>query len=253
MRVVSYNIHSQRDDRDALASVVRGLAPDVLIVQEAPRRWRWRTRCAQLAHSFGLYYGSGGLPGLGNLILVGLRVRVTGAWCLRYPLTPGRHMRGAAFARCEVAGAAPFVVAGSHLSMWDGERPAQAGLLKPALESCREPVILGVDVNEVPGGPSWERLAAGLVDVAEATGHGGEFTFPVSAPGRRIDAILADSRLKIDRYEVAGAGPAARASDHFPVVADFLLPAADAPAEPRKAAKSSTRRRKPATESPAPG
>lgn len=36
LRVVSYNIHSQRDDAAALAAVVREAAPDVVIVQEAP-------------------------------------------------------------------------------------------------------------------------------------------------------------------------------------------------------------------------
>ena len=39
LRVASYNIHTQRDDTVALAQVVREIAPDVLIVQEGPRRF----------------------------------------------------------------------------------------------------------------------------------------------------------------------------------------------------------------------
>ena len=106
LRVVSYNVHSQRDDTAALAAVVRAAAPDVVIVQEAPRRFRWRQKCATLAESFGLVVAAGGLPALGNLLLTSLRVRVRDTRCQRYPLTPGRHLRGAAYADCQV-GAAP--------------------------------------------------------------------------------------------------------------------------------------------------
>ncbi len=49
LRVVSYNVHSQRDDTAALAAVVRGPTPDVVIVQEGPRRFRWRQKSATLA------------------------------------------------------------------------------------------------------------------------------------------------------------------------------------------------------------
>ena len=49
LRVLSYNIHSSKDDLRALATVVREIAPDVMIIQEAPRRFRWRQKCADLA------------------------------------------------------------------------------------------------------------------------------------------------------------------------------------------------------------
>ncbi len=92
IRVLSYNVHGQDDDREALASVVRTLSPDLVFVQEGPRRFRWRTHAADLAHRFGLIYAAGGLPSLGNLILTSQRIRVHDTWCLRYPLTPGRSM-----------------------------------------------------------------------------------------------------------------------------------------------------------------
>jgi len=220
LRVVSYNVHSLRDDRQALTGLVRSLEPDVLIVQEAPRRFRWRTKCAQLAHSFGLFYGAGGLPSLGNLIMTSMRVRVVESWCLQYPLIPGRHMRGAAFARCVVPGAKPFVVAGTHLSTYDGERPGQAGLLLPALGAAADPVILGIDVNETDTGGSWKLLATDLVDV----GRDGGNTFPSASPDRRIDAILARPSFGVDRFELVSTPEALRASDHLPLVADLTLP-----------------------------
>ena len=86
----------------ALAAVVREVAPDVVIVQEAPRRFRWRQKCAALAGSFGLVVAAGGLPSLGNLMLTSLRVRVHDDLVVQYPLTPGRHLRGAEFVRCAV-------------------------------------------------------------------------------------------------------------------------------------------------------
>lgn len=219
LRVMSYNVHGCRDDTSALATVVRTIAPDVVLVQEAPKRFRWRHHCAELAHSFGMIYAAGGLPGLGNLIVTNQRVRVHHAWYLRYPLTPGRHLRGAAFARCSI-GRAPFVVAGSHLATDPTERPGQARLLKTALDELDVPVVLGADLNDEPGGVSWRLLADGLVDAG-----GGTPTFSVTNPTRRIDAIFADARLPVRGYQVVDSPLVRLASDHFPVVVDLILPA----------------------------
>ncbi|HEY2946781.1 MAG TPA: endonuclease/exonuclease/phosphatase family protein [Micromonosporaceae bacterium] len=224
VRVVSYNVHSLRDDLTALFAVVRGLKPDVLIVQEAPRRFRWRARCARLAHSSGLVVAVGGLPALGNLVLTSMRVRVRDTWCLRYPLTPGRHMRGAAFANCTI-GRTPFTVVGSHLATDAAERPAQAALLKQAVNRIESPVILGADLNESSGGAAWRTLADGLVDVAVAAGCDDRFTFSCGDPRERIDTLLVDPRIEIRGYEVVDTADTRRASDHFPIVADLLVPA----------------------------
>src|SRR5689334_21776533 len=175
LRVVSYNVHGLKDDRAALIEVVRDLAPDVLVVQEAPRRFRWRHKCAALADDVGMVVAAGGLPSLGNLLLVNLRVRVHEAWSLRYPLTPGRHLRGAAFARCTVRGGS-FTISGSHLATDGGERPAQAARWKRELSGIEGPVIAGGDLNEGPGGGAWRTVADGLV------ASEGAFTFPATLP-----------------------------------------------------------------------
>lgn len=223
LRVLSYNVHGQRDDRAALADVVRTAEPDVVIVQEAPRRFRWRYRCAALADSFGLVVAAGGLPALGNLLLTSVRVRAHDTWCLRYPLTPGRHLRGAAFATCSV-GAARFVVAGSHLSTDPAERPAQAALLKQAMTACEPPVILGADLNETSGGAAWSTVADGLTDAAAATGQADRGTFPCARPRQRIDAVFVDPRITVLDYAVLDTARSRRASDHFPLLADLRLP-----------------------------
>ncbi|NUR72610.1 MAG: endonuclease [Hamadaea sp.] len=218
LRVVAYNIHSSRDDRDALAAVVRGLEPDVLIMQEGPRRFRWRTKAAALASSFGLVVVAGGLPALGNVILTSLRVRRLDAWEVRFPLKPGRHMRGAAFARCSVGGVT-FTLAGAHLSTDDEERPSQALLLRQALASVDGPVILGADLNDVPGSVSWDLVHQGRTDL----GVDGGDTFPCRGPNRRIDTIAVSPSVGVSAYRVERGPLTLRASDHFPLVADLIL------------------------------
>lgn len=217
VRVVSYNIHGQRDDPAALVEVVRELEPDVLVLQEAPRRFRWRQRCAELARRFRLVYAVGGLPALGNLILVDVRVAVEQSWCLRLPLTPGQLMRGAAVARCVVAGQR-FVVAGAHLSTDSLERPGQARQLRQELAREAEPLVLAADVNDEPGSETWKVLTDGLTDPgAESAAP----TFPAVGARRRIDAVLVDPRLSVAGYRVVDTAAARRASDHLPVVADL--------------------------------
>jgi endonuclease/exonuclease/phosphatase family metal-dependent hydrolase len=215
---MSYNVHGLKDDRAALVSLVREHAPDVLVVQEAPRRFRWRHKCAALADDVNMVVAVGGLPALGNLILVNLRVRVHETWCMRYPLTPGRHLRGAAFVRGSVRGG-NFTVSGSHLATDPAERPSQAALWKEALAGIEGPVIAAADLNEGPGGGAWRTVEDGLVSSAA-----GRFTFPATLPARLIDGLFVTPDITIDKYEVVESDLARQASDHLPVFADLLLP-----------------------------
>src|SRR5690349_6870766 len=221
LRVLSYNVHGLRDDRTALIGLVRDLAPDVVVVQEAPRRFRWRYKCAALANDFGMVVAAGGLPSLGNLILVSLRVRVHEAWCLRYPLTPGRHLRGAAFARCSVHGA-QFTVSGSHLATDARERPDQAGRWKEALSAVDGSLIAAGDLNEGPGGGAWRTVADGFTDAAGAVSAA--LTFPATLPRLRLDGLFVSPDIAVERYEVVETEQARRASDHLPVLAELGLP-----------------------------
>ena len=219
LRVVSYNIHGLRDDRRALTGLIRELAPDVLVVQEAPRRFRWREKCAALAGECGLVVAEGGLPSLGNLVLVSLRVNVHRTWCLRYPLTPGRHMRGAVFVEGSVLNSARFTVTGSHLATDPAERPAQAERWKSEMSGMSDKLIVAADFNEGPGGSAWRMIEDGL------TGNTGNIhTYPATLPSRCIDAIFVSPDLDIESYEIIDSDKARRASDHLPVVTDLRLP-----------------------------
>jgi endonuclease/exonuclease/phosphatase family metal-dependent hydrolase len=218
LRVLSYNVHGMRDDRAALITLIRDLAPDVLVVQEAPRRFRWRHKCAALADDTGMVVGAGGLPSLGNLLLVSLRVRVHETWCMRFPLTPGRHLRGAAFLRGSVRGG-DFTVSGSHLATDSAERPSQAALWKDALGRLEGPVIAAADLNEGPGGGAWRTIEDGLTSSSART-----FTYPATLPARAIDGLFVTPDITIDRYAVVDSDLARKASDHLPILADLTLP-----------------------------
>jgi endonuclease/exonuclease/phosphatase family metal-dependent hydrolase len=218
LRVLSYNVHGLRDDRAALTGIIRDLEPDVVVVQEAPRRFRWQHKCAALADDVGMVVAAGGLPALGNLILVTLRVKVSETWCLRYPLTPGRHLRGAAFARCSVKDAR-FTVSGSHLATDPVERPAQAAQWKIALAAVEGPLVAAGDLNEGPGGGAWRTVADGFAAPRNAA-----LTYPATLPRQRLDAVFVSPDIAIESYDVIDTDRARRASDHLPVLADLRLP-----------------------------
>jgi endonuclease/exonuclease/phosphatase family metal-dependent hydrolase len=222
LRVVTYNVHRLRDDRAALVRTVRELAPDVVVVQEAPRRLWWRQADAAFAHACGAVVAAGGLPAAGNLILTDLRVRVVRTWWTRFPPTPGRQRRAAVFARCEVAGS-PFLVVGAHLSTDPAERLRQARLLARAVSDPDAPVVLGVDVNDEPGSPTWQALLAGWQDAATTAG-GAPATFPSRNPRRRIDAIAVHPAIRVEACRVLDGRAVRCASDHRPIVADLRLP-----------------------------
>jgi hypothetical protein len=177
LRLLSCSLGGRRPV-PSLRTLVRSLAPDVLLVRDGPRRLRWRARSAAVADEFGLVVAGGGEPALGNLALVSLRVAVHDTWCVQFPLTPGRLMRGAVLARCSVAGQR-FVVAGSRLAPARDERARQAVVLAKVLSEVEEPLVAAADLGEEPGGPSWSTIGDGRVDAGSGsrTGAGSSTIF----------------------------------------------------------------------------
>ena len=189
---MTWNVRSLRDDALGVARVLRSAAPDVVLIQEAPRLWRWRSACARLARTSGLVVVTGGRPAAGNLILCSMRVRVVSTQDVLLPRVPRLHRRGAATAVLEVE-CRRLSVLGTHLDLDTSARLASARQLRSSSYD-----VIGADVNEEPGGPAWTELSAGLVDVAEGLGP----TFSVANPRRRIDALLVSPALRPVRVEV---------------------------------------------------
>ena len=204
-----------------MASYLAELAPDVALLQEAPRLPGSRLANRRLARRAGLVRAAGGAAAAGNLLLVAPRVRVVEAYAVRMPRRPRLHRRGVVLGVVELTGAR-LAVAGTHLDLDAAARLDSAQRVRGALPD-RHPLLLGADVNEEPGGPAWAALSDGLVDVAAGCGP----TFPLREPRRRIDVLLVDPRLQVCAVQVPRPGPV---TDHLPVVVDLLWPPAPAPA-----------------------
>jgi endonuclease/exonuclease/phosphatase family metal-dependent hydrolase len=216
--VMTYNVRSLRDDVDALAAVVRECAPDVLLVQEAPRFLRWRSKRAALARRCGLVVATADRPG-GLVVMTAMRVEVIATSFSLLPKESGRHQRAVtqATVRC---GGERWRVASTHLSTDAGERQRHLPTLRSLLAADTSvPLVVGADVNEDPPGPVFADLAATYQDCFAVAGTGDGFTAPAVAARRRIDAIFADKSLRVVSCEVGSAPGVEVASDHCPVVA----------------------------------
>ncbi|XVQ13656.1 endonuclease/exonuclease/phosphatase family protein [Spirillospora sp. CA-255316] len=240
VRVLSYNIRSLRDDRAAVARVVRGLKPDVVCLQEVPRFLWWRFKRRRLARACGLSVASG-RRAAGLAVLAGPRARVVHREYHLLERVPPLHRRGLAVAVLEFpdgggggAGGrgARLIAASTHLDLRDEPRRAHTGEIVGILEGVRAahpaPVVLTGDINEEPGGASWTLLAGRFQDAHAVAPEGGSATFPARNPGRRIDGVFADAEIEVIGCGVpVGAAIAADyplATDHRPVLAALRLP-----------------------------
>jgi endonuclease/exonuclease/phosphatase family metal-dependent hydrolase len=220
LRVVSYNVRSLRDDRAALVRVIRDVDADVVCLQEAPRRLRWRARCAALARDAGLLYvGGGGTTG-GSAMLATLRVDVRSTFEYRFSRTPGLHERGAVAALVAVGGAAT-VVASVHLGLDSAERLRHRGELVGLVNRFGCPAtILAGDINERPDKPAWRAIAAEFTDAGAADDTP---TFSTRDPRRRIDGVFVRGPVQAVSYRVLDGVDVVAASDHRPVVVDVEI------------------------------
>jgi endonuclease/exonuclease/phosphatase family metal-dependent hydrolase len=231
VRVLTYNVRSLRDDTAALARVIRACAPDLLLVQEAPRFFRWRKAAARLASATDLVYVTGGAPATGPMILSTLRAHVERSEDLLMPHTPGLHRRGFATAVLRF-GRARLAAVSTHLSLSPAERAAQAGLVLDRVAAMGEPyVVLGGDFNEPPDRPGFSRIAAGLQDGWAVRPWGGEITNH-RPPFQRIDAIFCTPGIEVLGCGVPLGLPGVTdadlhsATDHMPVLAAVRVPPA---------------------------
>ncbi|HEY2299322.1 MAG TPA: endonuclease/exonuclease/phosphatase family protein [Jatrophihabitans sp.] len=225
LRVMTYNVRSMRDDRDALGRVIRSAEPDVVLIQESPRFLRWRSLCAELARRGNLVVVSGGRPAGSNLILSTLSVEVVDHAEVLFTRDPRLHRRGTAIATLSNGGSR-FAVAGTHLDLVEQPRLRHVGELEQALEkhvAADVPVIVGGDINDVPGSPAWKALSSTRQDAFAVAGQGDGWTSSAIEPRRRIDALFVDPRLTIAKTWVIEGADVERATDHRPVVVELEL------------------------------
>lgn len=229
VRLLSYNVRSMRDDRAALARVVRRLRPDVVCVQEAPRFLGWR----RLRRSFGRRTALRPVTlrrAAGLELYAGPRAAVLDRGHRLLTPVPGLHRRGLVFGLFEVRGAR-FVAAGVHLDLEEEGRRRHAGEIVAELDRLGDvlgaPVVVAGDVNDQPGGPAWDALAERFQDAGAVAPYGLEHTFTAVRPTRRIDGVFADPAVGVlrcgvpDEADLLAGYPAA--SDHRPVLAELRI------------------------------
>lgn len=217
---MSWNVRSLRDDRAAIVRTVRSVGPDVLCLQEAPRFLRSRSRLAGLARDCGLVFVCGGRAASGPALLVTQRVDTHRLLEVRFPRTPGLHLRGLAAADVSL-GRLRLAVGSVHLGLDGEERVGHAARVRSALASLGQPLLaVAGDLNESPGGAAWQRLADGLVDVLDVAGQAAP-TYPAARPRRRIDAVLLSPGIAAAPVPISG-DDLARATDHLPIAVDLV-------------------------------
>jgi len=222
IRVVSYNLKDFTLDRHAAARVVRALDPDVLCLQEVPRRLFASSRVSAFAAECGMFWSGHHRGSGGTTILTSLRVQVAESRHVRLRVRALQRTRGYAVARVALPGHRPLVVASVHLSLDPAERERHAGLILQGV-SGSDPVVLSGDLNEGETGGAWRRFAAPLRLVSPAVP-----TFPARAPRRVLDVVFASPELVVGPHQAVPLPEAdlVAASDHRPVWVDVDLGAA---------------------------
>lgn len=219
LRLLSYNVRSLRDDREAVAAVIRACEPDVVCVQEAPRFLRWRSKRAALARLSRLVVATADRTG-GLMVMTSLRTRVVATSFARLPKSPKLHQRAVVAATVELDGAR-WRVSSVHLSLDDQERIAHLPYLWSALHPDDDvPLVVAGDINERPEGVVWQELASRMRDAFVVAPNGPGDTYSAKRPHKRIDAIFADQRLEVLECRAVHDVPGLDlASDHLPVLA----------------------------------
>lgn len=224
LRLLTYNVRSLRDDDAAVGRVIRAANPHVACIQEAPRFFRWRSKCAGLARRAGMVLVTGGRDAGANLVLSTLGVDVVSTRDVLLSRNRGYHQRGVAMAVLRLDGV-EFAVVGTHL---DGASQVhQIGELHRALSAfapAGRPAIVAGDINASPTMPGWQELAGRGSDAFAVAGTGDGFTSNVTALTRRIDGIFPGAGIKVLSAQAIDTPDVRIASDHLPVLAELELP-----------------------------
>lgn len=224
MRLLTYNVRSLRDDKIAVAAVIRACDADVVCIQEAPRFLRWRSKCAALARESGMVVVTGGRTAGAMLLLARVGVDVDASYDVLLQKTPRLHQRGLAVGVVRVKGER-YAVASMHLSLDDTERARQVDEVTGQMERLADgaPIVLAGDVNETPDRPRWKALGTRFVDAFTVAPFGDGNTYSASTPYKRIDGIFVDPGVTVVSCGVPDVPGVAQASDHRPVIADLRL------------------------------
>jgi len=223
LRVLSYNIHKcvgldRRRDPHRIAGVIREIAPEIAVLQEADKRLGSRPaalparvvaeECAMAPAAVATTHVSLGWHG--NAILLSPTWRM--AALARVPL-PGLEPRGALIADLE--GGHPLRIVATHLGLRRRDRQRQMTVIMAHLAAMpARPTLLLGDLNE------WS-AAAGFAPLDPYfTLHNPGHSFPARRPVAALDRIATGPGLSLMASGTCRTGAAGRASDHLPIWGD---------------------------------
>jgi endonuclease/exonuclease/phosphatase family metal-dependent hydrolase len=240
-RILTYNVHrcigtDGRLSPTRIADVIAAYEPDVVALQELDVR-RLRTGGIDQAHAIAQALGMNvhfhaSLRVLeeeyGNAILTHRPSHLVKAEALPgWARKPGLEPRGALWASIQLGGTEVQVI-NTHLGLRRHERLAQVDtLLGPhwlGHQACREPVILVGDFNATPRSRAYQRLVSHFWDAqAQAPLPRPKPTFPSRLPFVRIDHVFVSRSIRVQRVETVRTPLARVASDHLPLLVEFLI------------------------------
>jgi endonuclease/exonuclease/phosphatase family metal-dependent hydrolase len=228
LRFMTYNIkHGEVSSLDAVATVIKGQSPDIVVLQEVDvltNRSGKVDQAARLGQLTGLSHAfipsllsyDGGQYGLAVLSRYPIRS------VQRIPLRSAAEQRALGLVEVELDAAHVIPVAVTHFGTTGAaERLQQAEDVKAALAG-KPWALLGGDLNATPSESSITSLTTMLSDAWTRGGSGSGYTQNASFPTRRIDYLMLGSAWTSP--VTAAVVNASSQSDHRPVVATLILP-----------------------------
>jgi len=223
---MTYNIHAARGvdgrtDLARVAEVIRSYAPDLVALQEVDVN-RTRSGSIDQGHQLASMLGmravfaptlerDGGHYGIATLS----RFPILESRCLTLPLhTHRRSQPRCALVTRHTWDGGDLELINTHLSILFRERPGQVAAI--AAEMLGEALVIAGDFNCTPWSPAYRLLARGLKSATRFAR-----TWPSRVPIVPIDHIFFRGRLQVVSAGAWTGGPARKASDHLPVVAEL--------------------------------
>ena len=237
IRIATYNIHKccgldRRVSPARIVNVLREIDADIVALQEVvcvSNGVREYNQACFFAEELAYEYCLGEnrqLPGgtYGNVVLSRMPLRAI----RNYNISWRKHEpRGCLRADIDLPNGDLLHVFNVHLGLAFTERRYQARqlvgpeiLTNPELQGAR--IVLG-DFNEWTHGLASRLLATHLESVDLRHHIGQTKTYPGVLPLLQLDHIYFDPALQLERFTVHRSRTALLASDHVPLVADFLL------------------------------
>lgn len=232
IRMMTYNIHHGERldgvvDLERIADVINDEEPDILLLQEVDlnlersgntdisERLSELTGLEHVVFGKNLNLENGGY---GNTTLS--KFSITESKNYQFEKI-GPEQRGVLTTIFEIDGKS-LLVMNAHFdhSKDDSERVLYVkkviGEILPEYDA--DVVLFGGDFNDIPSSRMYDLLAEEFEDIRMVSGNGNGLTFPANQPSERIDYIFYKGDLKPTDSWI----PKTEASDHRPIVADFV-------------------------------